>query len=127
MANKEGTNGASDGAAKPKAKRRGNWGRRALCEIKTYQKDYGLLIRKLSFSQLVKEATRKCMNDVRFQTQAILALQEATEYYVVMWFQMVNYAAIHGKCVTIMKKDFQLVHQIMKVLGMEPIPLGLII
>ena len=127
MAAKEGADAAAQAAANPKPKRRGDWGRRALREIKTYQKDYGLLIRKLPFSRLVKEAARKCMNDVRFQTQAILALQEATEYYVVMWFQMVNYAAIHGKRVTIMQKDFHLVHQIMKVLGMEPIPLGLII
>jgi len=44
-------------------------------------------------------------NDLRFQSSAILALQEATETYLVGLFEDTNLCAIHAKRVTIMPKD----------------------
>ena len=51
-------------------------------------------------------------SDLRFQSQAILALQEATESYLVGLFEDTNLCAIHAKRVTIMPKDLQLARRI---------------
>ena len=42
--------------------------------------------------------------DLRFQSSAVLALQEAAEAYLVGLFEDTNLAAIHAKRVTIMPK-----------------------
>ena len=49
---------------------------------------------------------------MRFQAQAILALQEAAEAYLVGLFEDTNLCAIHSKRVTIMPKDMQLARRI---------------
>jgi len=51
-------------------------------------------------------------NDVRFQSQAILALQEAAEAYLVGLFEDTNLCAIHARRVTIMTKDLHLARRI---------------
>ena len=51
-------------------------------------------------------------NDLRFQGSAILALQEASESYLVGLFEDTNLCAIHAKRVTIMPKDIQLARRI---------------
>ena len=51
-------------------------------------------------------------NDLRFQSTAIIALQEATEAYLVSLFEDTNLCAIHAKRVTIMPKDMQLARRI---------------
>jgi Core histone H2A/H2B/H3/H4 len=43
-------------------------------------------------------------SDLRFQSTAILALQEASEAYLVSLFEDTNLCAIHAKRVTIMPK-----------------------
>ena len=48
----------------------------------------------------------------RFQSSAVLALQEAAEAYLVGLFEDTNLAAIHAKRVTIMPKDIQLARRI---------------
>lgn len=50
--------------------------------------------------------------NLRFQSHAILALQEATEAYLVDLFEDNNLCAIHAKMVTIMPKDIQLARRI---------------
>ena len=50
--------------------------------------------------------------DIRFQSQAVLALQEATEAYLVGLFEDTNLCAIHAKRVTIMTKDLHLARRI---------------
>ena len=57
----------------------------ALREIRRYQKSTDLLLRKLPFQRLVREVANE-MKAVRFQANAIAALQEATEAYVVALF-----------------------------------------
>ena len=84
----------------------------ALCEIHRYQKSTDLLIQKLPFQCLIREITQDFKTDLRFQSSAIMALQEAAEYYLVGLFEDTNLCCIHAKCVTIMPKDIQLARRI---------------
>ena len=84
----------------------------ALREIRKFQKSTELLIRKLPFQRLVREIASEFKNDLRFQSSAVLALQEAAESYMVGLFEDTNLCAIHAKRVTIMPKDMQLARRI---------------
>ena len=84
----------------------------ALREIRHYQKSTELLIRKLPFNRLVREIAQDFKTDLRFQAQAILAIQEAVEAYLVGLFENTNLCGIHAKRVTIMPKDIQLAQRI---------------
>ena len=84
----------------------------ALREIRKYQKSTELLIRKMPFQRLVREIASDYKSDLRFQQSSILALQEATEAYMVGLFEDTNLCAIHAKRVTIMPKDMQLARRI---------------
>ena len=84
----------------------------ALREIRRYQKSTELLIRKLPFQRLVREIAqdfkvrtfrRSCclpfadislQTDLRFQSSAVMALQEAAEAYLVSLFEDTNLAAV---------------------------------
>ena len=94
----------------PERKRRP--GVAALKEIRKYQKSTELLLRKRPFQALLREVAAEVNNDLRFQGSAILALQEATEAYLVGLFEDTNLCAIHAKRVTIMPKDMQLSRRI---------------
>ena len=86
----------------------------ALREIRKFQKSTDLLIRirKLPFQRVVREIAGEFKSDLRFQSQAVLALQEAAEAYLVGLFEDTNLCAIHAKRVTIMPKDMQLARRI---------------
>lgn len=84
----------------------------ALREIKRYQKSTELLIRKLPFQRLVREIASEYVKDMRFQSSAIAALQEAAETYLVGLFEDSNLCAIHANRVTVMPKDLQLARRI---------------
>jgi histone H3 len=98
----------------------------ALREIRKYQKSTELLIRKLPFQRLVREIAQEFKTDLRFQSSAVAALQEASEAflfylvyelyffssYLVGLFEDTNLCAIHAKRVTIMPKDIQLARRI---------------
>jgi histone H3 len=84
----------------------------ALREIRRYQKSTELLIRKLPFQRLVREIAQESKVDLRFQSTAIAALQEAAEAYLVSLFEDVNLCAIHSKRVTIMVRDIHLARRI---------------
>uniref|UniRef100_A0A8I6A9Y9 H3.3 histone A, pseudogene 3 n=1 Tax=Rattus norvegicus TaxID=10116 RepID=A0A8I6A9Y9_RAT len=84
----------------------------ALREICCYQKSTELLIQKLPFQRLVREIAQDFKTDLRFQSAAIGALQEASEAYLVGLFEDTNLCAIHAKRVTIMPKDIQLARRI---------------
>ena len=77
----------------------------ALCKIRKYQKSPELLIRKAPFQCLVREIAINFKSDLRMQSTALVALQEALEAYLVCLFSDTNECAIHGKRVTIMPKD----------------------
>jgi histone H3 len=80
----------------------------ALREIRKYQKSTELLIHKAPFQCLVREITQVHKADLRFQSSALGASQEASETYLVGLFEDSNLCAIHAKRVTIMPKDIQL-------------------
>jgi histone H3 len=100
---------ATGGVKKPHRYRPGTV---ALREIRRYQKSTELLIRKLPFQRLVREIAQDFKTDLRFQSSAIMALQEASEAYLVGLFEDTNLCAIHAKRVTIMPKDIQLARRI---------------
>lgn len=74
------------------------------------------MIRKAPFQRLVREVCQdlpnKAHSTYRFQSTAVLALQEASEAYLVGVFEDTNLCAIHAKRVTIMPKDIQLARRI---------------
>lgn len=100
---------ASGGVKKPHRFRPGTV---ALREIRKYQKSTELLVRKLPFQRLVRELAQDYKQDLRFQKSAVLALQEASEAYLVSLFEDTNLCAIHAKRVTVMPKDMQLARRI---------------
>ena len=87
-------------------------GTAALREIRHFQKSTALLIRKLPFKRLVRKIAQDFKTRLRFQSAAILCLQEAAEAYLVGLFEDTNLCAIHARRVTIMPKDIQLARQI---------------
>ena len=62
--------------------------------------------------QLLSLLSLSLQTDLRFQSSAVLALQEAAEAYLVGLFEDTNLCAIHAKRVTIMPKDIQLARRI---------------
>jgi histone H3/H4 len=91
--------GAVGGVKKPHRYRPGTV---ALREIRRFQKSTVLLIRKAPFQRLVREIVQNDLvygisSDVRFQSTAMLALQEAAEAYLINVYEWTNLAAIHAK------------------------------
>ena len=84
----------------------------ALKDIRHYQGSTALLIRKLPFQRVVREITQDIKTGLRFQSAALLCLQEATEAYLVSLLEDSNLCAIHARRVTIMPKDIQLARRI---------------
>ena len=84
----------------------------ALKDIRHYQGSTALLIRKLPLQRVVREITQDIKTGLRFQSAALLCLQEATEAYLVSLLEDSNLCAIHARRVTIMPKDIQLARRI---------------
>ena len=84
----------------------------ALREIRRYQKSTDLLIRKLPFQQLLSEIAQHFTTDLRFQSSAVMALQKASEAYLVGLYEDTYLCAIHAKRMTIMPEDIQLARRI---------------
>ena len=84
----------------------------ALRQIRKYQKSTELLIRKAPFQRLVKELMQDMRKDLRWNTHALMALQEAAEAYLVKIFEDANLCCIHAKRVTPFPKDIQLLRRI---------------
>ena len=84
----------------------------ALREIKRYQKTTSLLLPRAPFMRLVKNIAHGYDSNLRFASNAIQALQESSEAYLVGVFEDANLCAIHANRVTIMKKDMSLARRI---------------
>ena len=85
-----------------------------LREIRKYQTSTDLLIPKLPFQRLVKELIQneRRERDIpmkKVQSPALLTLQCVCEDYVTELFSMSQRAAVHGKRVTVIPDDLQLV------------------
>lgn len=71
----------------------------------------------MPFQRLVREICQYILpfevaREMRWQSQAIMALQEASEAFLVHLFEDTNLCAIHAKRVTIMQKDMQLARRL---------------
>lgn len=96
-------------------KRRYRPGTNALREIRQFQRSTDLLLRKLPFARLVKEIAENYIGvdyGIRWQSNAVMALQEACEAFLIHLLEDTNLCAIHAKRVTIMQKDIQLARRI---------------
>ena len=101
--------------AKQDIKPRQPYGPAALQQIRKYQKSYDLLLRKAPFARTVREICGDVSNrgaELRWQSTAIEALQEASEAFLVRLFSDSNLCAIHAKRVTIQPKDIHLVRRV---------------
>jgi histone H3 len=88
-------------------------GTTALREIRKYQKNTELLIRKANFQRLAREIDKDFKRDRRrFQGSALLAMQESVEAHLVGVLEDTNLCAIHAKRVTITQKDMLLARRI---------------
>ncbi|KAH3765208.1 Histones H3 and H4 [Pelomyxa schiedti] len=100
---------AASGIQKPHRFRPGTV---ALREIRKFQKSTELLIRKAVFQRLVREIAQDYKTDLRFESVAVTALQEAAEAYITGLYEDSNLCAIHAKRITIWPKDFQLARRL---------------
>ena len=71
-----------------------------------------MIIKKHAFQKVVKEIMAEICPQYRIQTNAVLALQEAAEAYLVALFDDTNLCAIHAKRVTIQPKDLMLARRL---------------
>ena len=95
-----------------------NTSTRALFEIRHFQKQTELLMRKLPFQRVVREIAHDVAptaaggEGYRWQSSAINALQEAAEDYLIRLFEDTTLCALHARRVTIFPKDIQLARRI---------------
>ena len=90
----------------------------ALREIRCYQRSTEKLSKKTPFQKLIREISQEyqiCPDgpgtpsvQVRFQSTAIAALQEAAENFIVGLFEDVNLLAVHARRVTVIPQDIRL-------------------
>jgi len=84
----------------------------ALREIKRYQKSIDLLIPRAPFARLVRNICQDLHDDLRFSSDALRALQESSEAYLVGIFEDTNLCAIHANRATIFRKDMLLARRL---------------
>lgn len=93
--------------------RRHKNGVQALKEIRKLQGSTHTLIPKLPFSRVVREVMMNragySNQDMRITREALMALQEASEMYLVNFFEDSLRLCIHAKRVTLMPRDMQLI------------------
>ena len=102
----------ADGGMKEKKARRNRPGTVALREVKRYQKSIDMLLPRAPFQRLVREICSDMDDTLRFQPNALYALQEASEAYIVGLFEDTNLCCIHAKRVTVQKQDMDLARRI---------------
>ena len=106
--------------AKPQMPHR-NYAIIAMQEILHFQKSVDLLIPLLPFQRLIHEITQDFKVGLQFQSSAILALQEATEAWLVGLFESANLCCIHREQQMIAPKDFHLVRRIHHIASINPL------
>ncbi|XP_078662351.1 uncharacterized protein LOC144906175 [Branchiostoma floridae x Branchiostoma belcheri] len=102
------TKGKNKSRRATQSQRRFRPGCKALKEIRKFQRSTALLIPKLTFQRLVREVAWRFNTELKFQVDAIFALQEAAEAYLVGLFEDLNLCAIHARRVTVMPRDMHL-------------------
>ncbi|XP_023588197.1 histone H3-like centromeric protein A isoform X2 [Trichechus manatus latirostris] len=96
------------------SRRHGQRRPRVLKEIRKLQKSTDLLLRKRPFGLLAREVCAIFTRGVDFnwQAQALLALQEAAEAFLVHLFEDAYLLSLHAGRVTLYPKDVQLARRI---------------
>ncbi|XP_057980272.1 histone H3-like centromeric protein CENH3 isoform X5 [Malania oleifera] len=85
----------------------------SLQEIRRLQKTWNLLIPAAPFIRTVKEISNFYAPEIsRWTAEALTALQEAAEDFLVHLFEDSMLCAIHAKRVTLMKKDWELARRL---------------
>lgn len=97
--------GVPQAVNKPVKKRSFKPGQLALREIKRMQMKTEVIIPRMPFQRLVRDIARGSNQEIRFSSQALLALQEAAECYLAGVFEDSYLCALHAKRVTLMVKD----------------------
>ena len=100
------------GGMKDRKKPRMRPGTVALREVKRYQKSLDNLIPRAPFQRLVRSIVTDLDHEMKWQSAALLALQEASEAYITGLFEDTNLCAIHAKRQTVFKKDMELARRI---------------
>lgn len=119
---------ARAGATRPPTHKKRRWrpGTAALREIRKFQKTADLIIHKAPFSRLVREILQdlqlghhhkffsrdQAKNVGRWSSQALLALQEAAESYLIDLMSDGQLLAIHARRITLKPVDLVLVRRI---------------
>ncbi|XP_075413111.1 histone H3-like centromeric protein A isoform X1 [Tenrec ecaudatus] len=95
-------------------RRRRLWTPKVLKEIRKLQKSTNLLLRKRPFSLVAREICVKFTRgvDLNWQAQALMALQEAAEAFLVHLFEDAYLLSLHAGRVTLFPKDVQLARRI---------------
>jgi histone H3/H4 len=93
-------------------KKRPRFRPKAVQEIKESQMRTDLMLRKRSLQRIVRAIASETSQELRFQPQALAALQEATEAYMISSFEDSNLCALHANRVTIMTKDMELARRL---------------
>ncbi|KAF1946553.1 histone-fold-containing protein, partial [Clathrospora elynae] len=92
----------------------------ALQEIKYYQRTTGLLLLPTPFRRLCREVAQDGCGDNtdhRWRPQALDALQNGAEDFLVSILSASNVAAIHARRVTIQPKDMMLACRLTDMMG----------
>merc|ERR1719277_1580860 len=97
--------------AAPSAARGSRPGGKPLREVHDYHGNMELLFQKIPFQRLVRDLCMR-LGPFRFEVQALLALQEAAEMFLVGLFEDAALCALHGRRVTIFPRDLQLSRRI---------------
>ncbi|KAH7307050.1 hypothetical protein KP509_22G043900 [Ceratopteris richardii] len=101
------------------SKKRVKYHVKSLREIRRAQKSVGLLIPRLPFMRVVKQTSANLYSlmktssfvNVRWQTQALLCLQEAVEDFAIDFMNDAYLCATHAHRVTLMAKDYQIMRR----------------
>lgn len=94
-------------------KRRYRPGTVALREVRRYQKSTELLIPEAPLNRLVREITQNMgKEELRYQSTAILALQEASEAYMVGLFERADRYRVHAGRETVSEQDLKLAKEV---------------
>ena len=81
----------------------------ALRQIRKYQKNVDLLLRKLPFQRFIRDIAVPINPDLRWQKQALMAMQEAFEAHAVDILTDSGLLAIFTKRVTVMPRDVDMI------------------
>lgn len=86
--------------------------RNAFNEIRFYQNTTQVLIPRRNFSRLVREIVAKHDATYRMRVEALEALQEAAESFLIHYLSDSSLCTAHAKRVTLMREDMRLVRNL---------------